>query len=150
MIWVAFWISQNSFKTRKLWPFKWFYDTWGFVVCDQKWRHWALVDRPHLRGRTGAQFAKWDKGEEIRNGSPFESRKKALRRKSYSVSCANDAKKRLVVCDGERQKKGSRRRLRDWPGLDFEDNDACLRFAKTWSKIPRFKCFLEFLINILF
>ena len=49
-----------------------------------------------------------------------------------------------------KDKKGSRRRLRDWPGLDYEVNDAQLCFAKTRSKIPRFKCFLEILINILF
>ena len=110
--------------------------------ATKKWRYWALVDRPHLHGRPGAQFPKWDKDEEIRNGSLFESRKKALRRKSYGISCANDAKKRLVVCDGE-EHKGSRRRLRDWPNSDTEGNDVRLCFAKTWSKTLRFKSLLR-------
>ena len=32
----------------------------------------------------------WTEGEETRNGSLFESREKALKRRSYAPFCAND------------------------------------------------------------
>ena len=116
--------------------------------ATKKWRYWALVDRQRLRGRPGVQFAKWDKGEEIRNGSPFESRKKALRQKSYSVLVQTTLKATRRL-----RRKKSERVPEKAPGLarfGLEKNDARLCFAKTRSKIPRFKCFLEILINILF
>jgi len=93
---------------------------------------------------------KWTEGEETRNGSPFESRKKALKRRSYGISSANDAKRDSSFATGKDKKRGPGEGSGIRPGLDNEDNDVQLCFAKTRSKIPRFKCFLEILIHILF
>ena len=60
------------------------------------------------------------------------------------------ARKGLVVRDGKRPKRGPGKGSETWPSSDYEDNDACLPFAKIQFEKPRLKCFLEFSINILF
>jgi len=78
-------------------------------------------------------LANWDKGEETRNGSLFESRKKVLGRKSYGPLGANDAKRDSLFATGKDKKSpgegsGTRR------GGSSEKNGTRLPSQKLGSK----------------
>ena len=68
----------------------------------------------------------WTEGEENRNGSSFESREKALNRKSYDLLFAQTTLKSDSSFATEKGKKGSRRRLRDLAREGSEKNDTRL------------------------
>jgi len=72
----------------------------------------------------------------MRSGSPLEFLKKALNRKSYGSFCANDAKKGLVVCDGEKAKRGPGEGSGTRPGDSSEKNDSWFHLRMIWLENP--------------